>query len=207
MAVATVKMPRAHPDELREVFVQRAEAPVHPSADGRHTRIKHVPAGMKLHLRTVIVIGGPHRADHRNVIDTAADVWEPITHLDAALAVLFVADLQRIQLVALLAVGIVHHHHAHLLQPITILHILKLRLVDRFAGQLIEHRLRIKTLHVAHATAHEEPNHTLRLGRKMWQAVHTTIPTAQHRAQRQTTKAQSGAAQKHSAVEIHHLAD
>ena len=130
---------------------------------------------MKLHLSAMVVIGGPHRADHRNVIDAAADVWEPITHLDAALAVLFVADLQRIKLVALLAVRVVHHHHAHFLQPVTILHILEPRLADRFAGQLVEHRLWIKTLHVTHAAAHEKPNHTLRLGRKMREPIHATL--------------------------------
>ena len=40
-------------------------------------------------------------------IDALADVRQPVADLDAALAVLLEADLQRIELVALLAVGVV----------------------------------------------------------------------------------------------------
>ena len=47
-------------------------------------------------------------------------------------------------------------------------------------------------IHVAHAAAHEKPNHTLRLRRKMRQ----TIRTAQHRGERQAAKAQPRVAQK-----------
>ena len=46
-------------------------------------------------LRAVVVVGRPHRADDGDVVDAVADVRPPVADLDAALAVLLEADLQR----------------------------------------------------------------------------------------------------------------
>ena len=46
---------------------------------------------------------------------------EPVTHLNPAFAPLSVADLQRIDFITLLAVGVVDDHHTDFLQPVRIL--------------------------------------------------------------------------------------
>ena len=97
MAVTFVKETRAHANELRQVLVQRSESIVDPGADRGNSRIKHVTPGMKLNLGSVIVVGGPHGSNDRDVIDSRTDVRKPVADFDPALAALFVADLQRIE--------------------------------------------------------------------------------------------------------------
>ena len=94
----------AHRDELRQVVVERAESVVHPGAERRELAVEHVPAGVELRLGAVIVVGRVHRADDGDVVDAASHVRHPVAHLDAALAVLPEADLQRIELLPLLVV-------------------------------------------------------------------------------------------------------
>ncbi len=72
-----------------------------------------------------------------------------------------IANLQRINLVSLLAVGVVDDHDASLLQPFGILDIGKGSFVDRLAGIFGQRRLGIETLHVADTAAHEQPDHAL----------------------------------------------
>ena len=86
VAVALVPvLARADRDELRQVVVERAETVVDPGAERRESRRRHVPAGVKLRLRTVVAVGRPHRTHDRQAIDIARDVREPIADLDAAL--------------------------------------------------------------------------------------------------------------------------
>ena len=99
-------------DESRQVVVERAEPVVHPGTDGRKCPFEHVPAGVELELRPMIVVRRPHRADDGNVVDTAGDVREPIANLDARLPVFAPADLHRIYERALLPVGVVDHDDA-----------------------------------------------------------------------------------------------
>ena len=67
-----------------------------------------MPTGVKLCLSAVVGVGGPHRADDRNLVDIASGVRKPVAHLDAALSMFFVADLQWKENVPLIAVGIGH---------------------------------------------------------------------------------------------------
>ena len=77
-----------------------------------------------------------------------ADVRQPVADLDAALAVLPEADLERIELVALLAVGVVDDGDAGQLQLLGVLHVLVGRLADRLAGVLGQLRLGVEGLQV-----------------------------------------------------------
>ena len=94
-AAAAIGQRRAQHDELRQVVVQRAQTVVHPRADRRKIAIDAVPAGVKLKLRTVVAVVGPHRADDGQIVDAVADVRPPIADFDAAFAALAIADLQR----------------------------------------------------------------------------------------------------------------
>ena len=95
---------------------------------------------------------------------------QPVADLDAALAVLLKADLQRIERVALIAVGVGNDQSLER-QLLRILRVGERRLGDRLAGVLVEHRLGIEAFHVADAAVHEQPDHALGLGREMRLAV------------------------------------
>ena len=86
---------------------------------------------------------------------------EPIADFQSGLAVTFESDLERIEFVALLPVGIIHHHDPHVLQAIRRLDIAKRRLPNGFAGTTVEGRFWIKTFHVTDPSTHEQPNHIL----------------------------------------------
>ena len=98
LAAAAIGRRRAHHDKLRQVFIERAQAIVHPGPDRREKAIEPVAARVKLKLRAVVDVVGPHRAHDREVIDASADVRPPITNLDAAFAALAVPHLQWIKL-------------------------------------------------------------------------------------------------------------
>ena len=113
-----------------------AEAVVDPGAERRELAVEHVPAGVELRLGAVVVVGRVHRADDGDVVDALADVRQPVADLDAALAVLLEADLQRVELVPLLAVGVVDDDDAGQLELLGVLRVLERRLGDRLAGVL-----------------------------------------------------------------------
>ena len=142
-----------------------------PGAQRRELAVEHVPAGVELRLRAVVVVGGVHRADHGDVVDAAADVRQPVADLDAALAVFLEADLERIELVPLLAVGIVDDRDPGQLELLGVLHVLERRLADGLAGVLGEHRLGVEGLQVADAAVHEQPDDALGLRREVRLAV------------------------------------
>ena len=101
-----------------------------------------------------------------------ADVRQPVADLDAALAVLLEADLERIELVALLAVGVVDDDDASQLEPLRVLHV-GLNGVSAIVlpAYFVEHRLRVEALHVADAAVHEQPDDALGLRREMRPAI------------------------------------
>ena len=53
---------------------------------------------MELELGAVVVVGRSTSSGRREVVDAVADVRPPVADLDAALAALAVADLQRVEL-------------------------------------------------------------------------------------------------------------
>ena len=106
-AAAAIGDRRAQHDELRQVVVERAEAVVDPRADRGKLPLEHVPAGVELELGAVVVVGRPHRADDGDVVDAVAEVRPPVADLDAALAALAKADLERIERLPNVTVGIV----------------------------------------------------------------------------------------------------
>ena len=161
MTVSRVEIPRPHRNKLRQVLVQRPQSPGDPGSKGRYTFIKHVPTGNKLNLSAVIIVRRPHRPNERDVVSTTANVRKPVADLDAAFSVLPEPNLQRVQLVALLAVGIVHDDNAHLLQLFGILDALERRVIDRLSGVLCQLGLRIEALHMADAAAHKEQDYVL----------------------------------------------
>jgi hypothetical protein len=54
-----------------------------------------VAAGLESELRAVIVVNGPERADHGDVVGALADAGEPVADEQAGLAVGAIAGLQR----------------------------------------------------------------------------------------------------------------
>jgi hypothetical protein len=131
-------------------------------ADGREEALEDVPAGVELELGRVVVVGGPHRAHHRQAVHAAGQVRPPVADLDAALALLPEADLQRIQLAqqrprragevadVLAIIGRFDNRLA------------KGRGIDGLAGVPVEGRLGIEGLDVADAALHEQPHDALR---------------------------------------------
>ena len=204
--VACIKETRAHVDELREILVQRAEAVIHPGADRRFLHIEHVPARVELHLRAVVVVRRPHGADHGNIIHAVPEVREPVADLDAAAAAGLEADLERINLVSLLAVGVVDHHHPNTFEFVRIVDALERRLRECLALVPIECWLRIETFHVAQPAAEEDPDDTPGLRGEVGQASRRTPavlapePFArQQGAQCETSKAKAGAREERPA--------
>ena len=124
---------------------------------------------MELDLRAVIVVGGPHRADDRQVVHAAADVREEIAHGNAALAPRAKPRLQGEDRVSLLAVGVVDDDDPHLPQFVGVLHALVGRGSDRLARVTVDLGLRVERLEVAEAAPHEEPDHIFRPRRQLGQ--------------------------------------
>jgi hypothetical protein len=156
--VAVLRVPVLAPadrDELRQVVVERAQAVMHPGAQRWVLAVEHVAAGVELRLGAVVVVGGVHRADDRQVIDALAQAGEPVADLGAALAVLLEADLQRVEAVTLLAVGVVDNDDAGQFQLFGVLCVLEWRLGDGLAGVLVECGLGVEGFQVADAAVHE----------------------------------------------------
>ena len=87
---------------------------------------------------------------------------------DAGLAVLLEADLQRIELVPLLAVGVVDDGDAGQLELLGVLRVGERRLGDRSCrAYFVSSGLGSKRLHVRHAAVHEQPDHALGLRREV----------------------------------------
>ena len=133
---------------------------------------------------------------------------KPVADLDAALPVLLEADLQRVDLVALLAVGIVHYHHAYLFEFFGVLNVGKWRFGNRLSCVFVERGFVVKTFHVADPAAHEEPDHTFGLGGEVWIAVErgqASCPEAvgaQDRTKGEGPETETRASQEVSAMDV-----
>ena len=117
---------------------------MNPRSQRGELAIEHVPARVKLRLCAVVVVGGVHRSDNRQIIGARSDVRDPIAHLDAGLPVFAVTNLQRVELVALLAIGVVDDGDAGELELVGTLRVLVRRLADRLARVLVELGLGVK---------------------------------------------------------------
>ena len=161
MPIPHIKVSRPHVDEGRQILRHGPETVVHPRTQRRHPRLQHVTTAVKLHLGTVIIIRGPHAADEGDLIGAGPDVGEPVTDLHSAVPVTLVADLKRVNDIALFPVGIIDHDDAYIFQLLRILHAGKRCLTNGLACVFREHGLRVKALHVTHSTSHEEPDDPL----------------------------------------------
>ena len=126
---------------------------------------------MKLELSIVVARRRPHRTDDRHVVNTLREVRQPVTDLDAAFAVFFVANLQRIQRVVNLPVGITLHQLDTVFDVGRFQHVGERRIGDRLATIFCQRRLRIKRLDLANATSHEQPDHAFGFRSKMGEAI------------------------------------
>ncbi len=152
---AAVRQRRAQDHELRQVGVERAQAVMNPRADRRKGPLQRMPAGMELKLGAVVIVGRPHRADHGDVVNAVADVGPPIADGNAGLTTLAVADLERIHLLADVAIGIVRHDDANVAGQGIGQGVAVRGLGDGPAVQTVQLRLGIEAFHVAGAADHE----------------------------------------------------
>ena len=161
-ATAAIGDRRAHHDELRQRVVQRTESVIHPRANRRVRSFERMPAGVKLKLCSVIVVGRPHRPHDGQVVRALADVRPPIADLQPALAARPPANLHRVNV----RMNFVQPSD-DLAQILLDVRRIERRLVRRFlkrlSGPPVEFRLRIKRLHLAHAADQENPDDRLSL--------------------------------------------
>lgn len=138
----------SHGDELREFFVERTESVVDPGAEGWEVAIVLMSSGVELGLGTVVAIGGPHGANDGEFIDLFTEAGEPIADFDAANAILSEADLQGIEGIALIAIG-VWDDESFDGEFVGILDGGEGCFRDGLSGVAIEHGFGVEALHVA----------------------------------------------------------
>jgi hypothetical protein len=156
--------------------------------------VEHVTPGMKLDLCSMIVIGCPHRSDDGEIVDLFSDIRKPVAYSGSTLPVLFVSDLERVEFVSLLSIGIAYHHDPLVGELFRIKNRGVGGLGNRFAGVFIECGFRIEAFHVANPAPHEEPDHALgfSLGGNSW--------TGQHVVECKSPKAKTGSLKELSAI-------
>src|SRR5262245_10639490 len=163
-AAAAIGQRSAEDDELRQVVVQRAEAVVDPGADRGKVAIDTVAAGVKLKLRTVVAVFGPHGADNGQIVDAFADMGPPVADLDATLAALPIADLQWENFGADEAIVGIERHDALVGPERRGKDVFVRRFFDRLARVFVERGLGIKPFEVAGAADHKQPNNAFGFG-------------------------------------------
>src|SRR5262249_41156040 len=141
---------------LRQVGVERTQAVGGPRADGRvRAALADVPARVPLQLRPVVVVRGPQRTHHGDVIGTRPDVFPPVGHHQPAFAVLLVAGFEA------------HQHFAPAVRGVGGDHVLDARVgedalvgggIDGLAGVPVQFGLHVEALDVADAAAQEDPD-------------------------------------------------
>ncbi len=97
-SAAAVSRRWPHHNEAGQIVVRTSQPIVHPGTDGRIETVEDMPPGVKLKLRRMIVVGGPHGPNDGQIVDTLTEMRPPVTHRDATLSALSPADLHRIQL-------------------------------------------------------------------------------------------------------------
>src|SRR5262249_24575140 len=137
-----------------------------PRANGRKRPFEHVPAGVELQLRAVVVVAGPERADDGDLVDAFGDVRPPVADLDARFAPLLETGLQRVELrLHLVLAG--DDLADVFLEERGVERRLVRRLRDRLAGVLGQGGFRVEAFDVAGAADHEQPDYAFRLGREV----------------------------------------
>ena len=96
---------------------------------------------------------------------------QPVADFDAALPAFSIADLQRIQFVVNLPVGIALHQFDPVLDVRRFEHAGERCFGNRLAAVLRQFGFRIERLHLADASGHKQPDHALRLRREMREPV------------------------------------
>src|SRR6266513_5505691 len=86
---------RTQDNELGEILIERAQAVMHPGANGGVIPLEKLATSVKLQLRAMIVVGRPGRANKRDIVGALSQVRPPVADFDPALPTLAVADLQR----------------------------------------------------------------------------------------------------------------
>ena len=126
-----------------------------------------MPARVPGELGPVIVVVGPQRPDHGNIVRAFADVPPPVSHEQAALAVALIAGVEP------------HEHPAIAVGRVAVDDVLPLRshhvaigcVANGPAGKAIEFGLDVEALNVADAAAQEDPDDRLRFRREVRSAV------------------------------------
>ena len=157
-------------DELWKIVVYRPESVVHPATERRLHRIEHVAAGVELRLRSVVGIGRPHRSDDGDPVGVPRGVREEIADLHAALPMPAETGLERIEDIALQAVG-VGNGGALKGEFRRVLDVGIRSLGDRLAGMFCHLGLVVKAFKVADAAIHKQPDDALRLWGEVRSAV------------------------------------
>ena len=134
----------------------------------------------------------------------------PVAEVNPAFTKLPKSDLKRIELVALLAIGVVDDRDASQLQFFRILSVLVGSFSDRLPAVFRQFGLGIETLHVRHAAVHEQPDDTLRLRSDMRLAIwglpfcrnirSNNSITCEHRSESQAGKSHTDICQERSSM-------
>ena len=178
-----------------------------PGADGGNTAVEHVATREELQLGAVIVVGGPHRADHRHVVDQFTSVRPPVADLDSALAALPVPLLQRQDAGLVGLDDVVENLFLDVAVIFRFGHMVEEGCFGQgLAGVSIECRRGIESLVVTRPAAHHQPDHRLgprcevRTSRRVgsvWRGPCFALQvTADHRVQRDTGQAHAAPTQQ-----------
>jgi len=152
---------------------------------------------VKLQLGGMVVVGGPHRADERDVVDPLPDMRPPVAQFQAALAALLETDLQGIQCWHQIARHAGEVPHVVAVEGRIEDGALVGRFVDRLAGVFIQRGLGIETLDMTRPAEHEVPDHALGLGRKQRLLAHAGLSGGSLPAQQ---GAEGEAGETHAAI-------
>ena len=171
-AAAAVTRGCAEHDVLRQVGIHAAEAVAGPRSHRRQSAFPDMPARVPCELRAVVVVLGPERAHHGEIIRASADMREPVAHHESALAVVLIAGVERHDDLAVL----VRRIAADDVLVCILEHAGVRRFLDAFAAISVERGLHIEALHMAQSAAEEDPDDRLRPRLKMrlprWRRPH-----------------------------------
>jgi hypothetical protein len=162
---------RAHGDELRQVVSLGCQAILDPGPQCGKATIEEVPARQKLHLRPVVVVARPHRADNRQLIDATAHMGKPVAHLNSRLPPLLKTDLRGKDAGLRFVDDIVGDLLADVFEIRRFEHMLVRRFAERLARVDRQFGLGIEGLQMAEATAHHHPDDLPGAGRLVRPAV------------------------------------
>jgi hypothetical protein len=141
-----------------------------PRPDRRQIAIEDVAAGVELQDGAVIVVGGPGRADERDLVHHLTHMREPVAHQGAGLRARAVPALHRVK--RQLDLVLAGHERLQVLFHKRILERVLIRRFGKLLSRvLIQGRFGIERLDVADAAEHEEPDDPLGLGLEVWLAI------------------------------------